>query len=227
MSITDQIQSLLMMSSPRNIHEVQQLTGRVATLNRFVSKSADKCLPFFKILRKNKTFKWTDESEMAFLQLKEYLVSPPLLIVPSLGKELILYLSISPTAVSAVLIQEEDKIQKPVYYINKVLMGAETRYLKIDKLAYALLIAAKKFRHYFQPHPIAVLTDQPLKQILQRPDTSGRLLKWSIQLNEFHINYRPRMAIKAQALVDFIADFTHDVAPEPEITLPEVETPKK
>ena len=89
--------------------------------------------------------------------------SPPLLTVPNMGEELILYLSISPIAVSAMLIRDEDKFQKSVYYINKVLMGAETRYLKIEKLVYALLITAKKLRHYFQAHPIVVLTDQPLK----------------------------------------------------------------
>ena len=88
------------MSSPRNIHEVQQLTS----LNRFVSKSVDKCLPFFKILRKNKAFEWMDESEVAFQQLKEYLGSPPLLTVLIMGEELILYLFVSQTAVNVVLI---------------------------------------------------------------------------------------------------------------------------
>ena len=64
------------------------------------------------------------------------------------------------------LIRGEDKIQKPVYYVSKVLMGAETRYLKIEKLAYAILIVTRKLRHYFRAHPIIVLIDQPLKQIL-------------------------------------------------------------
>ena len=95
------------------------------------------------------------------------------------------------------LIPEEDRVQKPVYYISKVLMGAETRYLKIEKLAYALMITARKLYHYFQAYPITVLTDQPLKQILQRPNASRRLLKWSIELSEFHIDYKPRAAIKA------------------------------
>ena len=62
----NQIQALLAMSLPRNIHEGQQLTGRVASFNKFISKSMDKCLPFFKILRKNKSFEWTNESDMAF-----------------------------------------------------------------------------------------------------------------------------------------------------------------
>ena len=84
-----------------------------------------------------------------------------------MDEELLVYLFISPTAVSAVLIREENRVQKSVYYVSKVLMGAENRYVKIEKLAYALLIIARKLCHYFQAHPITVLTDQPLKQILQ------------------------------------------------------------
>ena len=123
------------------------MTGRVATLNRVVSKSADKCLPFFRILRKNQTFQWNEESDTAFQQLKEYLDSPSLLIVPIIGKEVYVYLSILPTTVSAVLIQEEDRVQKLVYYVSKILMGVKARYPKIEKLAYAFMIAARKFRH--------------------------------------------------------------------------------
>ena len=88
-------------------------------------------------------------------------------MVPTTGEELFVYLSISPLTVSVVLIREENRVQKPVYYVSKVLMGAENRYVKIEKIAYALLIAARKLRHYFQVHSITVLTDQPLKQILQ------------------------------------------------------------
>lgn len=135
-----------------------------------------------------------------------------------------MYLSASPTAISAVLVREEGKIQKPIYYVSKTLIGAGVRYPRIEKIAYALMIAARKFRHYLQAHSIIVLTDQPLKQILQRPDTSGRLLKWSIELSEFHIEYKPRIAIKAQALADFIMEFTHETQPE---TAPEVEIPKE
>ena len=128
-------------------------------------------------MRKNQIFEWTDEFEVAFKQLKEYLGLPPLLTVLTEGEKLIIYMYISPTDVSAVLIREENKIQKPVYYVSKILMRAKTIYQKIEKLAYALLIATRKFRHYFQAHPIVVFVDQPLKQILQRPDTLGRLLK--------------------------------------------------
>ena len=82
-----------------------------------------------------------------------------------MGEELTLYLSVSPTIMKAILIKEEDKIQRPVYYVSKVFLGVENRYLKIEKLTYALIISVKKIHHYFPTHPIIVLTDQPLKQI--------------------------------------------------------------
>ena len=97
------------MSSPRNIHEMQQLNRLVATLNRFISKSADKCLSFFKILRE-KNFKWTNEFEMAFQHLKEYLESPSFFTIPTTSEELIIYLSVLPIIVNTVLIREEDKV---------------------------------------------------------------------------------------------------------------------
>ena len=163
----DQIQALLSMSSPKNIHEMQQLIERVMTPNRFILKLVGKCLSFFKILRKNKAFEWTYKSEMVFQQLKVYLELPPFLIVSNLGSKLILYLYVLPIAVSTILVKEEDKIQRPIYHVSKILRGAKTRYLKIEKLAYALTITTRKLCHYFQAHPIIVFTDQTLKQILQ------------------------------------------------------------
>ncbi|XP_077215791.1 uncharacterized protein LOC143850422 [Tasmannia lanceolata] len=112
------------------------------------------------------------------------------------GEELLLYLSVSPTALAAVLVREEHSQQKPIYYVSKVLHDAEIRYQRIEKLAYALVVAARKLRPYFQAHTIKVLTDQPLRQILHRPDTSGRLVKWAVELSEFDIRFGiPRVLI--------------------------------
>ncbi|KAF7149736.1 hypothetical protein RHSIM_Rhsim02G0148400 [Rhododendron simsii] len=76
-----------------------------------------------------------------------------------------------------------------------------------------MVIAARRLRPYFQAHPIKVLTDQSLRRILHSPETSGRLIQWSIELGEFDIEYKPRIAIKAQVLADFLAEYTY---PEPE-----------
>ncbi|KAL0406282.1 UNVERIFIED_CONTAM: Enzymatic polyprotein [Sesamum latifolium] len=142
---------------------------RIAALSRFISKSAEKSLPFFKTLRKAKTFEWGTPCQLAFEELKTYLARLPLLVKPSPGKNLYLYLSAAPQAVSSVLIREEDGKQLPIYYVSKVLNGAEGRYTPIEKMALALVVTARRLRPYFLSHPIGVRTNTPLKQTLERP----------------------------------------------------------
>ncbi|XP_077249485.1 uncharacterized protein LOC143889159 [Tasmannia lanceolata] len=110
----------------------------VAALGRFISKSAERCLPFFNAVKGLKTAPWTEECQTAFEELKQYFSSPPLLAKPEPGEELLMYLSVSPTAVAAVLVCEEHRQQKPVYYVSKVLQEAEIRYQRVEKLAYLL-----------------------------------------------------------------------------------------
>ena len=152
------------MSPPTNVKEVQRLSGHIAALNRFVSRSTDKCFPFFMLLKKN--FKWKNEFTIAFESLKQYLMTPPLLSPSKIGEDIILYLAVSQTAVSSTLIREEHKIQKPVYYTSQAFKGAEARYPSIEKMVFALIIASWKLRPYFQAHMIIVLTDQPMKKVM-------------------------------------------------------------
>nr|POE58897.1 gypsy retrotransposon integrase-like protein 1 [Quercus suber] len=78
----------------------------------------------------------------------------------------------------------------------------------MEKLAFALITASRKLRHYFQAHVINVMTDCPLKKVTNKLEAAGRLIQWAVELSEFDIKYQPRHAIKAQALADFIAEFT-------------------
>ena len=103
----EKVQAIINMVLPKTIKEVQKLTGRIAALNRFVSRATDKCLPFFKTLKR--AFAWTDECEAAFQELKRYLSNPSLLSPSKEGENLHLYLVVSATAVSAALIREEGK----------------------------------------------------------------------------------------------------------------------
>ena len=89
-----------------------------------------------------------------------------------------------------------------------MLRGAEGRYLQIKKLAFALITSSRKLRHYFQAHVINVMTDHPLKKAMNKLEAAGWLIQWAIKLGEFDIKYQSRHAIKAQALADFIAEFT-------------------
>ena len=78
----------------------------------------------------------------------------------------------------------------------------------MEKLAFALITASRKLRHYFQAHVIVLMTDHPLKKSMSKLEAAGRLVQWAIELNEFDVKYKPRNAIKAQALADFTAEFT-------------------
>ncbi|KAK3030905.1 hypothetical protein RJ639_037255 [Escallonia herrerae] len=158
------------------LYEFSNHPVAVKALGRFMAGSAERCLPFFKAIRKAKNFIWTDDCQKLFKELKTYLSFPPLLLKPLPGEDLFPYLSITEVAVSVVLVREEDGIQKPIYYVNKVLQDVETRYPKIDKIALALIISARCLRPYFQSHTIVILMDQPFRKVLLSPEASGRLM---------------------------------------------------
>ena len=119
-----------------------------------------------------------------------------------------MYLAVTPHAVSSALVREKGRAQKPVYYTSRALRGAERRYPQIEKLAFALITASRKLRHYFQVHVINIMTDHPLKKAMNKLEAAGQLIQWTVELSEFDIKYQPRHAIKAQALADSIAEFT-------------------
>ncbi|XP_034197876.1 uncharacterized protein LOC117613376 [Prunus dulcis] len=290
-----QIKAILEMKSPFTVKEIQSLTGRAVALNRFLSRSTDKCRPFFKALKKGQRDKWDEECEVAFQNLKTYLTSPPMLSKPVPGEDLFVYLAVSNSAISSALIREELGAQHPVFYTSKALLDAETRYPKLEKLILALkgqrdkwdeecevafqnlktyltsppmlskpvpgedlfvylavsnsaissalireelgaqhpvfytskalldaetcypkleklilalVVSARKLRPYYQAHRVIVMTDFPLRSILHNPDAFQRLMKWAIELSQYDLLYRPKAAIKAQALADFVAEFT-------------------
>ena len=89
----EKIRAIVELEPPRTVKEVQSLNGKIAALNRFVSRATDRCLPFFRTLRRS--FAWTNECQTAFDNLKKYLLSPPLLSPSNPGEELYLYLAVS------------------------------------------------------------------------------------------------------------------------------------
>ncbi|KAI5341618.1 hypothetical protein L3X38_009493 [Prunus dulcis] len=202
------------MKSPSTVKEIQSLTGRAASLNRFLSNSTDKCRPFFKALKKGQKDKWYEECEVALQSLTTYLTSPPLLAKPVPGEDLFVYLAVSNSAVSSALIREELGAQHLIFYTSKALLDAETRYPKLDKLMLAFVVSGRKLRHYYQAHRVIVMADFPLRSILHSPNAYQRLMKWEIELSQYNLLYRPKTTIKAQALADFVAEFTSSTEEE-------------
>ncbi|KAI3797991.1 hypothetical protein L1987_33257 [Smallanthus sonchifolius] len=200
--------------------------GKVAALNRFISRSSEKCKEFYDNLKKNKKFKWEEKHEQALQSLKEYLSSAPLLMKPEDGEPLSLYLAVSRSTVSAVLLKDHEGQQHPVYYVSKSLLPAETRYSHLEKLILALIMASTKLRHYFENLAIHVKTNYPIKCVLRKPEMSGRMAKWSVKLSAYDLIYEPRTTIKYQALADFVADFSSDIQQEADLEVQRLEESK-
>jgi hypothetical protein len=170
----EKIKAIEVMRPPTRIKDIQKLTGSLAALSRFISRLAERALPFFKLLRKSGPFSWTEEAEQAFQELKQHLASLPIPVAPEPGEPMYLYIAAAAEAISMVLVaeratQEGQKprnlgpatesrtVQKPVYYVSEVLHEAKTRYLETHKILYAVLVASRKLLHYFQAHKVVVV----------------------------------------------------------------------
>ena len=152
----DQIKVINNLQPPRNPNEVQKLIGMMAVLNRFISRSAERCRPFFLLLHKWKEFEWFEECVVAFQELKQYLSHPPIMSSPVVNEVLFAYIAVALYAISLVLIWVDSGIQRPVYYVSKSLNEAEVPYLPLENAILAVVHATRKLPHYFQAHTVIV-----------------------------------------------------------------------
>src|SRR5207253_7016936 len=215
----EKLKDIFRMNSPTALKDVQKLTGCMAALIRFVSRLGERAMHFYKLLKKQDKFQWTSEAQQAFDKLKEFLTSPPVLVPPMPEEPLLLYITSTFHVVSTAIVverQEEghiQKVQRPVYFISEVLSESKIRYPQVQKILYAVLITSQKLVHYFQAHPILVVTSSLIGDILHNRDATGRIAKWLVELGSFELSFQPRMAIKSQALIDFIAEWTEPILP--------------
>jgi hypothetical protein len=215
------IDAIRKMAKPSNKKDVMKLTGMMVALGHFISKLSEKGLPFFKILKKADKLVWDDEAQKAFEALKESVTTPPVKTPPIPKETLLLYISATTNVVSIVFVTEREEegqaypVQRPVYYVSEVLADAKTHYTQPQKLLYVLLITSRKLRHYFQAHKIVVLSSFLLGEIIRNRDANSRIVKWSIELGEFEIEFCPRQAIKSQILTDFVSEWTEIQMPPP------------
>jgi ribonuclease HI len=207
------------MKAPTCIKDVQNLTGCMAALNRFISKFGERGLPFFKLLKHQEKFVWTPEADQAFAQLKDFLSKPPVLTPPRKDGHANLVATTHAVSTTIIVERQEDghtyPVQRSVYFVSEVMSESKARYQPVQKLLYAVLITSRKLRHYFQEYLISVVTDYPLGDILRNQDANGRISKWAVELGALNIDFKPRTAIKSQALVDFTAEWRENQLPTP------------
>jgi hypothetical protein len=123
---------------------------------------------------------------------------------------------------TAIVIKQQEEghalpVQRPVYFISEVLSETETRYPQILKLLYAVVLAQRKLRHYFESHPVTVVSSFPLGEVIQNREATGRIAKWAVELMGDGLAYAPRKAIKSQILADFLAEWTGSQLPPTQV----------
>jgi hypothetical protein len=219
-------EAIVRMEAPQSQKKVQRLTGCMAALSRFISRLGEKGLPFYKLLKKVDKFQWTSEAQEALDALKKFLTTPPVLKPPrratpnQSAEDLLLYISCTTHVVSTALVVERAEeghaypVQHPIYFISEVLRPSKKKYPQVQKLLYEVLLTARKLRHYFDDHKVIVVTWFPIGDILHNKEAIGRIAKWACELGADDIEFWPRTAIKTQALVDFVSEWTEQQVPD-------------
>ena len=181
--------------------------------------SLSRGLPLYRLLRKAECFTWTPEAEEALGNLKALLTKAPILVPPADGEALLVYVAATTQVVSAAIVVERQEeghtlpVQRPVYFISEVLSETKIRYPQVQKLLYAVILTRRKLRHYFESHPVTVVSSFPLGEIIQCREASGRIAKWAVEIMGETISFAPRKAIKSQVLADFVAEWVDTQLP--------------
>jgi hypothetical protein len=169
----EKIMAITNMGPIKDLKGVQRVLGCLAALSRFISRLGEKGMPLYRLLRKAERFTWTPEAEEALGNLKALLTIAPILVPPAAEEALLIYVAATTQVVSAAVVVERREeghvllIQRPVYFISEVLSETEIRYPQIQKLLYAVILTRRKLRHYFESHPVTVVSSFPLGEIIQ------------------------------------------------------------
>ncbi|XP_058221013.1 uncharacterized protein LOC131331161 [Rhododendron vialii] len=201
------IKAILEMPPPQNLKELKGLQGRLTYIRRFISNLAGRCLPFSRLMKKGIPFEWDQSCQNAFDSIKAYLMKPSVLMSPTKGKSLLLYIAALDCSLGALLAQHNEQgKEQALYYLSRTLVGVELNYSPIEKTCLALVFALQKLRHYVLEHEVKLISKaDPLKYILSRPILSGKIAKWAVILQQFAIAYVFQKAVNGQALADFLA----------------------
>jgi hypothetical protein len=193
----EKIAAITNMGPINDLKGVQRVMGRLAALSRFISRLGEKGLPLYRLLRKTECFTWTPEAEEALGNLKALLTNAPILVPPAAGEALLIYVAATTQVVSTAIVVERREeghvllVQRPVYFINEVLSETKIRYPQIQNLLYAVILMRRKLRHYFESHPVTVVSSFPLGEIIQCREASGRVAKWAVELMGETISFVP------------------------------------
>nr|CAN83640.1 hypothetical protein VITISV_001524 [Vitis vinifera] len=185
----DKIKAILDMPAPKIEKEIRSFLGILQYINRFIARLTDICEPIFRLLRKNQPTVWNDD------------------LPPTLGRPLLLYLSVSDMALGCMLAQIDDSgKERAIYYLSKRMLEYEVKYVMIERLCLALVWATRRLRHYMTEYSVHLISRlDPLRYLFDRPTLTGRLMRWLVLLTEFDIQYVSQKSIKGSIVADHLA----------------------
>ena len=197
-----QIKTVQELHSPRNKKELQCLTGKTVAIAHFISQYTDRLKPFFNVIKKAKIFEWKTECKEVFLVIKSYLISSLILKSPQLGYSLYMYIVASKLVVSTVLLKlGADGSQLLVYYVSEAMLPVEQNYILPEKGSVGTMSGLKEVVSLLSGTPSQCLNQCSSWAILHKPELSGQLVKWVVELSEFGLRYLPRLSLKGQVLI--------------------------
>ncbi|PKI33702.1 hypothetical protein CRG98_045907, partial [Punica granatum] len=150
----DKVKAIKELPPPSSVCEVRGFLGRLNYIARFIANLTDKCQPLFRLLRKNAAIEWNEECQKAFDTIKAYLVQPPVLVPPTPGRPLVLYLTVRRQLLGCMLGQEEESThtERAIYYLSKKFIDGESNYPEIEKMCCALVWVMQRLRQYTLYH---------------------------------------------------------------------------
>ncbi|KAA3458938.1 RNA-directed DNA polymerase (Reverse transcriptase), Ribonuclease H-like protein [Gossypium australe] len=207
----DKIKAIEELPPPRTQKEVRGFLGRLNYIARFIAQLTNQCDPIFRLLRKHNPREWNEECQVAFDKIKQYLSNPPVLVPPTPGRPLILYLTVFENSMGCVLGQHDEsgKRERAIYYLSKKFTEYEAKYPSIEKFGCALVWVAQRLRQYMLYHTTWLISKlDPIKYIMESTALSGRMARWQILLSEYDIIYVNQKSIKRSAIADFLVTWT-------------------
>jgi hypothetical protein len=215
----EKIAAITNMGPFKDLKGVQRVMGCLAAPSRFISRLGERGLPLYRLLRKTDRFTWNPEAEEGLGNLKALLTSAPVLVPPAAREALLIYVAATTQVVSVAIVVERREeghalpVQRPVYFISDVLSETKIRYPQIQKQLYVVILTRRKLRHYFESHPVTVVSSFPLREIIQCREASGRIAKRAVEIMGETISFAPREAIKSHVLADFVAEWVDTQLP--------------
>ena len=183
----DKTDAIRNMPPPTNVKAVQRFLGMTGYYRQLIPRYADIAAPLFDLTKKNSPWKWEEDEENAFRQLKDSLASERVMAPPDLCRPYRLYTDASNIAVGAVLTQVDDNgIERPIHYVSKALSGPQRRWATIEKELFSVVHALRKLQPYLQGADLTILTDhKPLRSIFQCELKNSKLQRWAMLISEF------------------------------------------